>query len=148
LLSIQRNFVLFQPHSLAEGILHQYELLKDGKIVFDKTTGLTWQQSGSDPNITNEEARKYIRDLNQRRFAGYDDWRLPTLEEAMSLMEPKAYRGLHIDRVFDSRQAWIWTADHKSAGMVWCVNFHDGYGDSLLSSITSVRAVRSDQQII
>ncbi|MCB9501891.1 MAG: DUF1566 domain-containing protein [Deferribacteres bacterium] len=36
-----------------------------------------------------EKAVVYIDSLNKANFAGYSDWRLPTLEEAMTLMEPE-----------------------------------------------------------
>jgi hypothetical protein len=32
--------------------------------------------------MTFAEAEQYVRRLNGERFAGFDDWRLPTVEEA------------------------------------------------------------------
>ncbi|MBV6506265.1 MAG: hypothetical protein ILNGONEN_01838 [Syntrophorhabdaceae bacterium] len=132
------------------GILHLYEAfeLESGKVVVDHATGLTWQQSGSSNYITHADAEKYIRDLNTKRFAGYADWRLPTLEDAMSLMEREKKNGdLYIDPVFDRTQRWIWTADKESAGRAWFVHFDDGYcGHYAVGSTVddgSVRAVRS-----
>jgi len=49
--------------------------------------------------------------LNHERLGGYDDWRLPTLEEAMSLMRRDIRRGgLHISDMFSDHQ-YIRTAD-------------------------------------
>jgi serine/threonine-protein kinase len=129
---------------MGKGVQHQYELLEDGKVVFDKTTGLTWQQSGSKEEIIYEKAERYIRDLNKKRFVGHNDWRLPTLEEAMSLMEPKKNKqGLYIDSVFDKEQSWIWTVDKESAGVAWVVSFYDGNrSNNPLDSSYYVRAVR------
>ena len=110
--------------------LHHYEeVVRQGqKLVTDHTTGLTWQQSGSDERMVFEEAQKYIQNLNDQNFAGYNDWRLPTLQEAMSLMEPrKKDKGLFIDPVFDKTQTWIWTADKESASSAWVVGFYGGY---------------------
>jgi hypothetical protein len=108
-----------------------------------------WQQSGSPNSITYADAEKYIRDLNDKHFAGYNDWRLPTLEEAMSLMEPTKHGELYLDPIFDRTQRWIWTADKESAGRAWdvyffngyCLHYDFGYG-------RYVRAVRSGQSII
>jgi hypothetical protein len=77
-------------------------------------------------------------------FAGYRDWRLPTLEEAMSLMEPER-KELYINPVFDNRQRWIWTADLYSASVAWFVSFYLGHCISLDIGIYDyhVRAVRS-----
>lgn len=137
---------------MGKGIRHQYELLNDRKVVFDKTTGLTWQRSGSDKEITLAKAKEYVRDLNQQRFADYNDWRLPTLEEAMSLMEPQKKSGtLHIDPVFDSKQRLIWTADEFRASFraswTWSVNFGSGKCNHFeVHGLTYfVRAVRSGQ---
>ena len=127
-----------------KGILHLFETLelKGTKIVIDHATSLTWQQSGSENSMTFANAEKYIRDLNGKQFAGHSDWRLPTLEEAMSLMAPKQQGKLYIDPVFDSKQSWIWTADKSSAGAAWFVNFSYGYCDHFGISYYYVRAVR------
>ena len=77
--------------SEGKGLDHEYELVEqDGeKVVFDHTTGLTWQRSGSAPMMFFNESQEYVPVLNNQKYAGFRDWRLPTLEEAMSLMEPQ-----------------------------------------------------------
>jgi serine/threonine-protein kinase len=131
------------------GIGHAYvPLEKNGDyVVIDFTTSLMWQQSGSSNEMRNVEATEYIRDLNKKHFAGYNDWRLSTLEEAMSLMEPQNYGELHIDPVFDERQRWIWTADKASASEAWYVYFQVGscYYYEAGKHAAYVRAVRSGQ---
>jgi hypothetical protein len=94
--------------------------------------------------MTYADAENYIRELNKKGVAGYNDWRLPTLEEAMSLMEPSEKHGdLYIDPVFDKTQRWIWTADKLRAGVAWVVSFGSGYCRSALVVYSfCVRAVR------
>lgn len=133
-----------------KGFFHLYEPSEQqkAKIVIDHATGLMWQQGGSNDSISFANAEKYIQKLNREKFAGYNDWRLPTLEEAMSLMEPTQKSGdLYIDPVFDKTQRWIWTADKQSAGVAWGVYFSDGgcYGYGVDSNLFYVRAVRSGQ---
>ena len=59
---------------------NDYEDNGDG-TVSDLATGLMWQRSGSDDGIHHKNRQAYIKKLNQEKFAGYDDWRLPTTEE-------------------------------------------------------------------
>lgn len=131
-------------NSVAPGFSHQYELQQDGKVVYDHASALMWQQSGSFEPMVYKDAKAYIDDLNSQAFAGYRDWRLPTLEEAMSLMEPKEINdNLYIDRKFDETQRWIWTSDTDSASSAWVVNFGIGYCDILdVFYYYYVRAVR------
>ncbi|MDG6027480.1 MAG: DUF1566 domain-containing protein [Candidatus Brocadia sp.] len=73
--------------------------------VYDHISGLIWQQAGSLREMNYRDAKNYISAMNKERFAGYHDWRLPTLEEAISLVEPaKKDGGLHINPVFDPCQ--------------------------------------------
>ena len=129
------------------GITHDFTLQENGQVVYDGATELMWQQSGSEKNMTYSEAEWYIRDLNNKQFAGYNDWCLPILEEAMSLMEhlKKHSDLLYIDPIYDSKQIWIWTADKHSAGMAWSVDFiygSCGYGYVVDIYSKCVRAVR------
>lgn len=127
-------------------IHHQYESVKrnGAKLVIDHATGLIWQRSGSISFMTYSEAHGYIELLNREKFAGYSDWRLPTLEEAMSLMEPEKRNGdLYIDPVFDRRQRYIWTADQNTEGVAH-VLFNIRIYTFSLRYCNFVRAVRSD----
>lgn len=133
-------------HSGGMGCSHIYELRCQGnhRIVVDHATGLMWQQSGSADSMTYADAAAYIHDLNRKHFAGYDDWRLPTLEEAMSLMEPKMKGGgLCINPVFDNSQRSIWTADKVSASAAWVTIFTFGYCYTIyVDDNRYIRAVR------
>ena len=130
-------------HSSGKGIKHSFEVRHDGQVVVDHVTGLSWQQSGSPNYMTYTGTEKFIHDLNAKRFVGYEDWRLPTLEEAMSLMEPVMKAGLYIDPVFDYTQKYIWTADADN-GREWFVNFSYGICDRVVFIHDPyVRAVRS-----
>lgn len=156
------------------GIQHEYEVKTIGsdRVVIDHTTGLMWQQSGSEKNINYKKAKAYIKELNKKRFAGFDDWRLPTLEEAMSLMEnidptekvityikesnekrlPTFEEAMSlmkdtekIDPVFDKTQCYIWTSDLSNASSAWSVHFLKGhcFNIDIEINLYSVRAVRS-----
>ncbi|MDR4497141.1 MAG: DUF1566 domain-containing protein [Candidatus Scalindua sp.] len=97
------------------GITHEYEIRVDGMVVHDHATGLMWQQSGSEKAMSYKKAKAYIEALNRQQFAGFNDWRLPTIEEAISLREPGKKSGdLYIDPVFDQKQICIWTSDRKT----------------------------------
>jgi hypothetical protein len=103
----------------------------DGTIT-DKATGLMWQKGGSSSSVENRGAKSYIKQLNKMRFAGFSDWRVPTVEELASLIKKVKIKGVHIEPVFDSRQKRCWTVDacetkyptHQSGA--WIVNFKHG----------------------
>lgn len=128
------------------GVSHKYEAQNGGTVVYDHANGLMWQQSGSRNDMNYERTKNYISELNHEQFAGYNDWRLPTLEEAMSLMEPTIKNGdLHVDQIFDPCQMRIWTSDFRRDSMSWVVRFDAGYCDYVYNDSNnnySVRAVR------
>ena len=69
----------------------RFQVNRDGTIS-DFQTGLMWKASDSyldlDKWVTWPEAKVYIKELNQDRFAGYTDWRMPTRKEAQSIYDP------------------------------------------------------------
>jgi hypothetical protein len=120
--------------------------LHHDEVVFDRTTGLMWQQASSSQQMIYSLALEWINSLNKRSFAGFNDWRLPTLEEAMTLLEQSPNSaGLYIDPVFNPKQrSWIWTSDRGEADSAWYVNFNYGYSklNRIKSGNNHVRAVR------
>jgi hypothetical protein len=147
-----------------KGVAHLYEtkVFHEALFVVDHATGLMWQRGGSGSIVSGglHGAENYVRGLNAKKSGGFADWRLPTLEEAMSLMTTREcgqpgetmvgdekQKGLdHIDRVFEKAAAYfIWTADLESPGRGWVVYFWDGIcADETLDFNGYVRAVRSE----
>ena len=93
-----------------------------------------WQQSGSSDAMPWKNAQNYVKQINRERYAGFSDWRLPTIEELASLLEPtKKNENFYIDPVFDTRQKWCWSADKNASDasrLAWFVHFSSGYVDS------------------
>jgi len=124
---IENDFYDRNWNKNGKGIKNHFELLYQGDVVLDRATGLMWQQSSS--ILSYNEAENYIHKLNIDQFSGFSDWRLPTLEEAMSLVEPiKNSNFLFIDPIFDFEQSYIWTSDLvKGESWAWVVSFYHGY---------------------
>jgi hypothetical protein len=119
---------------------YETRVLEDDLVVVDRSAGLMWQRGGSGREyFTFRKAAEYARGLS---YAGFQDWRVPSLEEAMSLMtaEENGVPGevilgservkgvMHLDRTFETWAApFIWTADlADSPGRGWVVYFWDG----------------------
>ena len=84
---------------------------KDDTIT-DRMTGLMWEKGGSKKPKTWYYVKKYIKKLNKKKFAGYNDWRLPTVEELYSLLESNQKNNLYIDPVFVSKPVvTCWSID-------------------------------------
>ena len=142
----------FHGHSTIDRDFH-LKTINDDKVIVDSATGLMWHQSGSDKGMVWNEAKQWVKDLNSRGYAGYSDWRLPTVEEAASLLESnKKGDALYIDTVFDIMQSSIWTGDENDSASyldgVWSIRFIGGYGGGSVcwcyeNARNHVRPVRS-----
>lgn len=99
---------------------------KDGLTVTDLATGIMWQLEGYD--ITSRRKMVgYTKQANKEKFAGFSDWRLPTLEEALSLMEPlKNSKGLHLNPCFSEHQPFIFLNEKREPGGYWFCDFKQG----------------------
>jgi len=134
-------------------ISHDYEvnIIEDDKVVIDHATGLMWHQSGSFKNMSWKRAKKWVAELNEKGYAGFSNWRLPTLEETVSLLEPSETNGNQfIDPAFDKAQSSVWTCDSNisnaslSLDRAWNVNFNYSFAscNSIMTERKKIRPVR------
>ena len=125
----------------------EVDVVEGDTVIHDDLTRLTWQGGGKFPKMGWLDAKNYVSSLS---YAGFDDWRLPTLKEAMSLMEPEkvvydASEGdsLYIDARFKDTPSF-WTGEKHTVTSAWFVNFLNGgcYYDAIDYVGYHVRAVR------
>ena len=135
---------LWRPESLTDRDEKTYTKRADGTVV-DAATGLQWQRAGSDYPLIWPDAQAYVADINARGFAGQSDWRLPSVDELVSLLErPPAMRDFCLPPVFDPSRPNLWTCDRKSYTAAWFVSAALAFvGWQDFSCRFHVRAVRS-----
>jgi hypothetical protein len=96
------------------------------EVIIDQRTSLMWQRDGLDINSI-RTIQKNIEELNKQNFAGFSDWRLPTMEEAMSLMEPEQnIKGVFLRLCFSKEQPFIFVAAQRKPGGYWFVDYKQG----------------------
>ena len=119
-----RNSGLFERRYNPEGNDNNYFVDNgDGLTVSDLTTNLMWQRSGSDINSI-KSIQKWVGELNRENFAGHNDWRLPTFEEALSLaIKTKNHKELYLRPCFSAAQPFVFTTDKRDPGGHWFVDF-------------------------
>ncbi len=98
----------------------------DPRTLIDLRTNLMWQRGGLEINSIRKIQRR-IDTLNLEGFAGYRDWRLPTIEEALSLMEPQENaKGVHLHPAFSQKQPFVFVAARRRPGGYWFADFKQG----------------------
>lgn len=128
-----------------------------GEAVFDKETGRVWEQAP----VTTEGTRDWFSalvDCYRRQVGGRIGWRLPTIEELSSLVDPsQATPSLPPDHPFDNVQSsddraifyWSATSNAFNTSGAWVVTLRRGGGVSVddKSSRHFVWCVRGGQGI-
>ena len=127
--------------------------------VSDSRRHLMWQKKDSFHDfgygINWYEANDYIGELNEKKFAGFDDWRLCSYEEAMSLFSfsvsnrDKDGAEIHIDTLFEEGGGHnTWTYEEKPDYQQYAMNFNFITGNEKWehkdNEFTHVRAVRDE----
>ncbi len=98
----------------------------DERTVTDLATGLIWDRYGCDiANI--KRVRGHVEEMNRTKYGGHSDWRMPTIDDAMSLMEPQQNsKGLYLHPCFSQEQPFIFSADQRRPGGYWFVDYKQG----------------------
>jgi hypothetical protein len=119
------------------------QTIKEDKIIIDDQCQLMWAASGSS-FVTYYQAKEWVMGLNQKKHAGYADWRLPTLPEALTLLRKKKENNRYINSLFSAEQHSIWTGDAYDDTRIWVVSFaHGGVFKNSGSDSEFVRPVRT-----
>jgi hypothetical protein len=111
------------------------KVIYNDKVITDYYTGLMWHQSGSIEQLEWNKGIDWINVLNTQEYAGYADWRMPTVEEAASLLKQREINmPQFIDPDFSCLQKNIWTCDSYEVSLdwnqldvAWHVDYTDGY---------------------
>jgi serine/threonine-protein kinase len=127
-------------------VYHRHDFVRSSaQAVSNAATRRMWQQSGSPFPVTWHQAREYVARLNQDGFAGYGDWRLPTIDELITLLRDLPRGGDNCTApVFDQSRIWLWSCDRRSFTAAWYVSSDLGFvAWQDFTAAYYVRAVRS-----
>lgn len=102
--------------------------VRDADTMLDESTGLIWQSRPSDQPVDRETASELVSALNEIRFAGIERWRLPTVNELLSLIkDPTLPPEATESDSFPDTNDWFWSCDRRSALTSWFVNTRLGF---------------------
>lgn len=127
------------------------------ETVTDRKTGLMWTKTDTMIDLKKwvnyQESVDYVRELKEKKFAGYDDWRLPTKDEMQTLYDEslsqkdKFGKTIHISDKFASGGGFSMIAKMVDGRMrTWIFKLRDGefeHPDGVWTLTEAARAVRS-----
>ena len=105
--------------------------------VTDTQTGLMWKQTDTMNDlkkwINYQDSVDYVRELRDQKFAGYEDWRLPTQVEMQTVYD-KSFsnkdlydKEIHISEQFASGGGFSMICQSVAGRMrTWVLNIRDG----------------------
>ncbi len=97
----------------------------DGLTITDRVTGIMWQRGGVDI-MSYRSMQNQVERLNREGLSGYNDWRIPSMAEALSLMEQNSLNGQFLHPCFSQEQPFIFVDAVRKPGGYWFVDFKHG----------------------
>ena len=124
----------------------------DGTLL-DKKTGLLWKKCSEGKTMstcsglaryTRKQALEQAQSANNAKFAGYRDWRVPTIRELASITERQCIAPAINLSLFPNTPSDVYWTSEPYTSRAWYYNFIYGYADYSLSQndLYNVRLVR------
>ena len=125
----------------------------------DKDTSLMWQVDINGEEYTLADALEYVEKLNNTMYGGYDDWKIPTIDELQTILTDNANKNSYNNNYYikkslsdsmevSSGSVYFWSSsqatnyDFYMYG-AWGINFRDRRKlDADTDRIRPVRCVR------
>lgn len=111
----------FVDLAILEGERLSLERERRAKTYHDPKTGLLWTRGDNGKDINWPQAVRYCDELEA---AGYDDWRLPSIEELESLHDRKAAKKFNTPDAVQLTACCPWSVSQRDEGSIWNFNFH------------------------
>lgn len=121
----------------------------DWVAVYDTLTQLTWTRQVLDCGAVPHE--KAMAAASAVRLFGYSDWRAPTIQEQLSIIDYTRYDPALDTAHFDGPADWCWTSTVAKypSGYAWSVDLDDGNSFRDFQAFHFlVRAVRAGQLLL
>lgn len=111
----------FLQAAAAEARLRRIATERATGIYLDGKTGLVWAARDNGMDIDWRRAQKYCANL---ALADFHDWRLPTLEELRTIMQPLSFGKVYaIPDEIELTACCPWSASKKDEVAAWNFNF-------------------------
>ncbi|WP_448873586.1 protein kinase domain-containing protein [Desulfobulbus propionicus] len=119
-------------------------LVEEAEVVRDQATGLIWKRRASRFPVSFVDAHRYVEQLNEEAAHGLTRWRVPTVNELLSLL---ADGDVHIFPDHPELPVhWFWSCDRHGKHESWYVNLDMGFaGVQDMNCLNHVRAVADDR---
>lgn len=146
----QQKALTEQQKAYLEAKKHWQKIGQNGELVdfdaphwaaaIDKKTQLMWainpSKTADFPNPNEEmewdDAMAWSEYVNTQGWCGYQDWRLPTIDELKTLRtkskQPNLFIREHVFNDINTEHYWVWSSSPVAlnSGHAWIVNFHHG----------------------
>lgn len=111
--------------------------------VRDLSTGLVWQSPGPPDPMNWRDAQTYVERLRTGSHGGVGTWRLPTVDELFTCLDPPHLNSSHCaPSAFESGKTCLWSCDRSSFMGAWYVDMELGFASwADQSSLFFVRPV-------
>ncbi len=139
-----------------EVIQQTQEIVSNQKVWIDPDTSLMWQVDVNGEEYIRDEAFEYAKSLNTEKYGGYDDWRVPDIDELYSIRTFELNKCSNGENYFIKKPLvesmssftsdffWSSTDIEEVSNGAWNVEFLNGYNFANFKAFSYyVRCVRN-----